>query len=139
MIHSAVAGLTTGLVILVAAVGQAADLSFATPDGLFRIEPSSSDRTPLIPTSSDRPVNTVAWSTDGQRLAVVQNYSEVYRFEPGSTQPELVFTSDCDRLPNIDLTWQRDSDTLVIKQHCPPSTPGFMGKVSLFLSNSTDT
>jgi Tol biopolymer transport system component len=139
VIHSAVAGLTTGLVMFMAAVGQAADLSFVTPDGLFRIEPSTSDRIPVMPTSSDRPLNTVAWSADGQRLAVVQNYSEVYRFEPGSTEPELVFTSDCDRPPTLDLTWQMGSETLVIKQHCPPPTAGFMGQVSLFLSDSTGT
>jgi Tol biopolymer transport system component len=120
-----------------AAAGQAADLSFATPDGLFRIEPESRDRTDLLP-GGDRSYDTLAWSTDGQRLAVVQNYGDVYRVDPGAEVPELVFSSTCQRPPTIDLVWQTDGDTLVISEHCPAPVAGAAGQQTLWLSSAPE-
>ncbi|MBE9159670.1 PD40 domain-containing protein [Nodosilinea sp. LEGE 06152] len=132
MIKPSVAVLTTGLMTFAVAAGHAADLSFATPEGLFRLEIGGGDRQPLL-TGGDRAFNNLAWSSDGQRLAVVQNYGEVYRLEPGSDGPELVFTSDCQRPPTLDLAWQSDGD-LVILQRCPAFTAGGPGQVRLFLN-----
>jgi Tol biopolymer transport system component len=129
-----VAVLTIGLVTLTLSAGHAADLSFATPDGLFRVEPDSGDRQTLI-SSSDRPFNALAWSGDGQQLAVVQNYSEVYRVNPDTGAAELVFSSDCQRPPNLEVVWQTDSQTLVIKEHCPAPTAGTPAQIDLYLSD----
>ncbi|MGG6237539.1 TolB family protein [Nodosilinea sp. AN01ver1] len=133
MIKPSVAVLTTGLMAFAVAAGQAADLSFATPEGLFRLETGGGDRQSLL-SGGDRAFNALAWSSDGQRLAVVQNYGEVYRLEPGSSEPEQVFTSDCQRPPTLDLAWQSDGD-LVILERCPASIAGGAGQVRLFLSN----
>lgn len=127
--------LTTGLMAFAVAAGHAADLSFATPDGLFRLETGGGDRQSLL-SGGDRAFNALAWSSDGQRLAVVQNYGEVYRLEPGGDEPERVFTSDCQRPPTLDLVWQSDGD-LVILQRCPASIAGGLGQVSLFLNTPT--
>jgi Tol biopolymer transport system component len=125
--------LTTGLLAAVSAAVSAADLSFVTPDGLFRVPPVGGDRRPVLP---DNPlaVNALAWSADGQRLAVVHNYGEVYRLDPENGTAAPVFASDCQRPPTIDLTWQTGSDTLVIKQVCPAAIAGTPGTVSLYLS-----
>ncbi len=123
------------MALSLAAAGQAADLSFATPDGLFRIEPESRDRTDLLP-GGDRSYDTLAWSTDGQRLAVVQNYGDVYRVDPGAEVPELVFSSTCQRPPTIDLVWQTDGDTLVISERCPAPVAGAAGLQTLWLSSA---
>ncbi|TVQ15354.1 MAG: hypothetical protein EA368_00385 [Leptolyngbya sp. DLM2.Bin27] len=129
--------ITTGLVALVwAAAGQAADLSFATPDGLFRIEPGSSDRTPLM-SGSDRRYNALAWSADGQRLAVVQDYGDVYQMGPGAAAPELLFSSQCQRPPTLDLAWQSSGETLVINERCPAPTPGAIAQQTLWLSSAS--
>ncbi|MBW4482263.1 MAG: PD40 domain-containing protein [Tildeniella torsiva UHER 1998/13D] len=136
MIQSSVALLTTGLVAFAITAAQAADLSFATPNGLFRLKPDSGDREALLP-EGDRPFNALAWSRSGQQLAIVQNYGEVYRIELGAASPELVFSSDCQRPPTIDLAWQPDGETLVIKQSCPSSTAGGTAELALFLSRST--
>ncbi len=117
-----------------AAVGQATDLSFATPDGLFRLEPESSDRIDLLP-GGDRSYDNLAWSADGQRLAVVQNYSDVYRVDPGAAAPERLFSSTCQRPPAIDLAWQTDGDTLVISERCPAPIAGAVGQQTLWLSS----
>ncbi|MFQ4137768.1 hypothetical protein PGN35_015735 [Nodosilinea sp. PGN35] len=132
MIQSSVAALTTGLLALVCTAVQAGDLSFATPNGLFRMAPDGGDREALLP-EDDHPFNALAWSRDGQRLAIVQNYGEVYRLEPDAA-PELVFASDCQRPPTIDLLWQPDGETLVIKQHCPAATAGAPAALGLYLS-----
>ncbi|PSN80414.1 hypothetical protein C8B47_06590 [filamentous cyanobacterium CCP4] len=132
MIKPSVAVLTTGLMAFTVAAGHAADLSFATPEGLFRLETGGGDRQSLMP-GGDRAFNALTWSNDGQRLAVVQNYGEVYRLEPGGDGSELVFTSDCQRPPTLDLAWQSDGD-LVILQRCPASIAGGPGQVRLFLS-----
>ncbi|WOD37798.1 DPP IV N-terminal domain-containing protein [Nodosilinea sp. E11] len=136
MIQPSVAVLTTGLMAFSLTAGHAADLTFATPDGLFRLAPSSSDRTSLLP-ASDRPVNALAWSGDGQRLGVVQNYGEVYRLDSASATPELVFSSDCQRPPTLELTWQRDDETLVIEHYCPAAIAGAPGELELLLSRAT--
>lgn len=136
MIQSSVALLTTGLVAFAFTAAQAADLSFATPNGLFRLEPDSGDREALLP-EGDRPFNALVWSRSGQRLAIVQNYGEVYRVGLGATSPELVFSSDCQRPPTIDLAWQPDGETLVIKQRCPAPTAGAPAELDLFLSRPT--
>ncbi|MGB3201003.1 MAG: hypothetical protein WBA99_08870 [Nodosilinea sp.] len=135
MIKPSVAVLAIGLMAFGLTAGQAADLSFATPEGLFRIETENSDRTSLLP-EGDRTVNALAWSSNGRQLAVIQNYGEVYRLEPGANEPEQVFTSDCQRLPTLNLAWQSDGD-LVILQHCPGPVAGEQGQVKLFLSTAT--
>lgn len=128
--------LTAGLIAFTLTAAQAADLSFATPDGLFRIAVEGSDRQPLV-SGSDRTVNTLAWSPNGQRLAVVQNYGEVYRIDPASSDaPELVFSSPCQRPPTVALTWQTDDETLVIQHQCPAATAGALAQVELLLSLS---
>lgn len=136
VIQSSVALLTTGLVAFALTAAQAADLSFATPNGLFRLEPDSGDREALLP-EGDRPFNALVWSRNGQRLAIVQNYGEVYRVERGAASPELVFSSDCQRPPTIDLAWQPDGETLVIKQRCPAPTAGASAELDLLLSRPT--
>lgn len=136
MHQSSVALLTTGLVAFAFTAAQAADLSFATPNGLFRLEPDSGDRKALLP-EGDRPFNALVWSRSGQQLAIVQNYGEVYRVELGAPSPELVFSSDCQRPPTIDLAWQPDGETLVIKQRCPAPTAGAPAQLDLFLSRPT--
>ncbi|WP_017299400.1 TolB family protein [Nodosilinea nodulosa] len=138
MIRSSVAVFTTGLMAFTLTAAQAADLSFATPDGVFRMEPAGGDRQTLLP-EGDRTLTDLAWSSDGQQLAVVQNYSEVYRIEPGAEAPQLVFTSSCPRSPSLELLWQRDRDTLVIKQRCPTPIPGELGQIDLFLSTASGT
>lgn len=128
-----VAAIATGLIAFVlGTAGQAAELSFATPDGLFRVEPDSSDRTLLL-SGGDRTYNALAWSADGQRLAVVQNYGDVYRVDLGTESPTLIFSSDCQRPPTIDLAWQ--ADRLVISERCPAPNAGAMGRQNLWLSS----
>ncbi len=127
-----VAVFTTGLMAFSLTTAQAADLSFVTPEGLFRLGTEGGDRQTLLP-EGDRLVNALAWSRDGERLAVVQNYGDVYRLEPGGDAPQLVFTSDCQRPPTLDLAWQSGGD-LVILQRCPSPIAGELGQVKLFLS-----
>jgi Tol biopolymer transport system component len=132
-----VALITTGLVAFsLAAAGHAADLSFATPDGLFRIDPGSRDRTSLI-SGGDRSYSALAWSTDGQRLAVVQDYSDVYQMVPGSETSELLFSSRCQRPPTIDLAWQSNGETLVINERCSSPTAGAVDQQTLWLSSAS--
>ncbi len=136
MIQPSLAVFTTAIVAFAITAAPAADLSFATPNGLFRLEPDSGDREALLP-EGDRPFNALAWSGSGERLAIVQNYGEVYRVEPGAGSPRLVFSSDCQQLPTIDLTWQPDGETLVIKQRCPAPTAGAPAELALFLHHPT--
>jgi WD40 repeat protein len=136
VIQPSVAVFTTAIVAFAITAAPAADLSFATPNGLFRLEPDSGDREALLP-EGDRPFNALAWSPSGERLAIVQNYGEVYRVEPGAASPKLVFSSDCQRPPTIDLAWQPDGETLVIKQRCPAPTAGAAAELALFLSRPT--
>jgi WD40 repeat protein len=131
-----VALLTTGLVALSLSASHGADLSFATPDGLFRLGPNNGDRQTLL-TGGDRPFNSLAWSSDGLRLAVVQSYGEVYRLSPGAPDPELVFSSDCPRPPNLAVAWQTTSPTLIIKEQCPATTPGLPVQTRLYRSSAT--
>lgn len=136
MIQPSVAVFTTAIVAFAITAAPAADLSFATPNGLFRLEPDSGDREALLP-EGDRPFNALAWSDNGERLAIVQNYGEVYRIEPGAASPKLVFSSDCQRPPTIDLAWQPDGETLVIQQRCPAPIAGAPAALDLFLSRPT--
>lgn len=131
-----VALLTTGLIALSLSASHGADLSFATPDGLFRLGPDDGDRQTVLP-SGDRPFNSLAWSRDGLQLAVVQNYREVYQVSPGSASPKLVFSSDCPRPPHLAVAWQTTSPTLIIKEHCSAPTPGFPDQIRLYRSSAT--
>ncbi|MGB5975551.1 MAG: DPP IV N-terminal domain-containing protein, partial [Nodosilinea sp.] len=131
MIYRSAVVLTTGLMTFGLAAAQAADLSFATPEGLFRLG-EAEERQPLV-VSTDRAVSAMDWSSDGRRLAVVQNYGEVYRLDSDADTPELVFTSTCQSSPTLDLVWQNDGD-LVILQRCPSSSAEAMDSVELFLS-----
>ncbi|HSM80110.1 MAG TPA: DPP IV N-terminal domain-containing protein [Nodosilinea sp.] len=138
MIRPTVAALTTtvltaGLLALGGSPGQAAELSFVTPEGLFLIESGGRDRTPLLPTAESS-VNGLAWSPSGQQLAVVQNYGQVYRVTSPTHTPELVFSSQCSRSPSLELTWQPTGDTLVIAERCPAAAAGDPPQWALFLS-----
>lgn len=136
MIQPSVALFTTAIVAFAITAAPAADLSFATPNGLFRLEPDSGDREALLP-EGDRPFNALVWSRNGEQLAIAQNYGEVYRIEAGESSPQLVFSSDCQRPPTVDLAWQLDGETLVIMQRCPAPTAGAPAELALFLSRPT--
>ena len=135
VVQPAVAALSAGLVAFTVTAGHAADLSFVTSEGLFRIEPSGDNRQILLP-AGDSPINALLWSQDGRRLAVVQNYSDVYRRDPGAATPKLVFSSDCPVSPDLDLAWQPNSTVLVIKQRCPSATSTTPAEFTLFLSTA---
>ncbi len=128
--------LTTGLIGLAPPTGHAADLAFATSEGLFRLEPNGGDRQALLP-SRDRPFNALVWSSDGQQLAVVQNYTEVYRVNPAAENVELIFSSNCQTSPSLTVAWQTDSPTLVIQERCPSPRAGTPAQLALYLSDAT--
>jgi Tol biopolymer transport system component len=96
---------------------SAVGISFATPDGLFKVQPLNSPRETLM-TSESGLLNSLVWSPDGQQLAVVQNYGAVYRLSPTDNRATQVFSSQCERPANLELTWQDDRETLLIQQRC---------------------
>lgn len=111
-------------------------ISFATPAGLFLIQPTGGERQPL----TSRPealFNSLVWSDDGQQLALVQNYTDVYRVDPKDNRSTQVFSSQCQRPPSLELIWQSDHKTLLIKQQCPASTADGQSQTALFLVDAT--
>jgi Tol biopolymer transport system component len=132
-IRLSVAALTTALVTFTLTTAQAADLSFVTAAGLFRIESDRGDRQALLH-GEDLAVNALAWSPDGQRLAVVHNYGDVYRVDLEAETIQRIFASDCSRSPSIDLAWQISGDTLVINYRCP-GAPGVLDQWRVYLSS----
>jgi Tol biopolymer transport system component len=111
-------------------------LSFATLDGLFTIQPSGSARQSITAIDSESIVNNLAWSNDGQYLAVVQDYNNVYLINPANpdTPPTRVFASNCETPPDIQLSWQRNDGTLLIQQRCDSPAPDFTSNLELFLA-----
>ncbi|MGF1570981.1 MAG: DPP IV N-terminal domain-containing protein [Nodosilinea sp.] len=109
-----------------------AQVSFATPDGLFVMPPQGGVRQPLDE-SAEGFLNPVVWSADGQHLALVENYTDVYRLHWDATRKTKVFSSPCQQSPTLDLTWQGDNATLLIKQQCPGATLDAPAQLDLFL------
>jgi Tol biopolymer transport system component len=128
--------LTTAIAVAAGAAGQANDLSFATPDGLFQMERAGGDRRTLVP-GGDRPTTGLVWSADGQQLALVQNHGEVYRLVSSTSTLRPLFTSDCARPPSLEVVWQ-PSGSLVVKDRCIV-IPGAPAQITLVLIDDSGT
>jgi len=108
-------------------------ISFATPEGVFLIRPDGADRQPLTQ-NSDTPYNALAWSADGQQLAVVEGQDQVtlVNLETGSSTP--IFSSQCTGSPAIAVRWQQPAQTLVIGQQCDQTASNASGQTDLWLT-----
>ncbi|NJL49320.1 MAG: hypothetical protein HC929_20080 [Leptolyngbyaceae cyanobacterium SM2_5_2] len=113
-----------------------AQISFATPDGLFAIQPVGGERQPLR-SEEDQLVNRLIWSPNGQELALVQDFGTVYRLDRQGTRSVQIFSSQCPRPPELGVAWQRDNATLLIKQRCNPDGPDGPSRFEVFLADST--
>jgi Tol biopolymer transport system component len=111
-------------------------VSFATRDGLFSILPTGASRRALM-TGDENLFFNLDWSADGNLVAVERNYGDVYITQVEQTTPTSVFESDCFRPPMLDLAWQQDGETLVIKQLCDPPVSGASGSLDVFLARPT--
>jgi WD40 repeat protein len=111
-------------------------LSFATQDGLFSILPDGDSRQELMG-GTTAPFFNIDWTADGNRVAVVRNFGEVYVMGTGQTTPTALFDSDCFRPPTLDLAWQTSGETLVIQQSCNASVSGESGSLDIFLTQPT--
>ena len=111
-------------------------VSFATQDGLFSILPTGESRQALM-TGGENLFFNLDWSADGNFVAVERNYGDVYMTQVDQTTPTAVFESDCFRPPMLDLAWQQDGETLLIKQLCDPPVSGAAGSLDVFLAQPT--
>lgn len=109
-------------------------ISFATQNGLFAILPTGEDRQTLI-AETDALFFAIGWAPAGDHVAVVRNFGEVFRIGLGQTTPTAIFDSECFRPPTLDLAWQQDGATLLIKQLCDSPVSGLPGSLELFLAN----
>jgi dipeptidyl aminopeptidase/acylaminoacyl peptidase len=112
-------------------------ISFATPDGLFWVHPEGGDRQVLIQ-DPDILVDGLAWSADGDQLAVSHNQSRVSFVDVVSGALTPVFVSQCPRPPAIHLQWQRPPQTLGIKQRCDQPAISPQGQIDLWLADPND-
>lgn len=138
----AVAAATVGVV---ATAGQAqttqAGMAFATPDGLFMVQPLDAPRRAVVDTifnNGEGLINGLAWSPDGDRLALVKNYSRVYRLHPNQGSLSPVFSSTCPRPIDLEVRWQGDRDRLVIQQRCESADADGQSGWQVFLANAED-
>jgi Tol biopolymer transport system component len=79
----------------------------------------------------------VNWSPQGDQVAVVRDFGEVYVMRTGQAQPTAVFESECFRPPSLDLAWQQRGDILVIRQMCDPPVSGTPGSLDIFLATQS--
>ncbi len=114
---------------------RGAGVLFATPDGLFLVQPLGSQRQTLD-SSSTGLFSQLLWSPDGQQLAVVQNSTEVYRLSPTTNRATRVFASQCERPANLELAWGSDRQTLLIQQRCNQADPAGQSQWQVFLANA---
>ncbi len=108
-------------------------ISFATPEGVFLIRPDGADRQALTQ-NSDTPYNALAWSADGQQLAVVEGQDQValVNLETGLSTP--IFSSQCAGSPAIAVQWQQPAQALVIGQRCDQTAFNHPGQTDLWLT-----
>lgn len=109
------------------------ELSFATQDGLFSILPTGEDRRELME-GPEAPFFAIDWAANGNRVAVVRNFGEVFVLQPDQNPARGIFDSECLRPPTLDLAWQATAETLVIKQLCDPPVSGVPGSLDMFLA-----
>lgn len=93
-----------------------ASLVFATPDGLFE-QRLDRVRQPLL-NANLALIEDLAWSPQGNALAVVQNDGQVIWLNPNSRQTQTVFTSQCPQRRDLNVAWQTQPPTLVIQEQC---------------------
>jgi len=108
-------------------------LSFATPEGLFSILPSGEARQALME-GTHSPFFAIAWTVDGEQVAVVKNFGQVDVIRLDQSSPAVIFESDCVRPPTLDLAWQTDDETLVIQELCDPPVSGAPGSQNIFVA-----
>ncbi|HIK43717.1 MAG TPA: PD40 domain-containing protein [Leptolyngbyaceae cyanobacterium M65_K2018_010] len=111
-------------------------ISFATPEGLFIVQPLNSTRQTLM-ADGDGLVNSMVWAADGQRLAVVKNFSEVVWVDPTTPRTHGVFVSSCPRPANLEVAWPSDRSDLLIQQRCHAPDPNGQSQWDLFLVDAT--
>lgn len=114
-------------------------LSFAAANTVFSIRLDGADRQSLISQpidDSSAPFDELVWAQDGQQLAAVYNYGDVYVWRKGSDTLTPVFKSQCANQPSLDLSWATEKSTLLIKEFCNTPTASSTDSFRLYLSDA---
>lgn len=77
------------------------------------------------------------WSKEGQKLAFVNNYSEVYVVNSDGTELTQVFSSECFKVPEFQFAWLPNHQQLAIAEECMGATSDVPGSISLYLSDTS--
>ncbi|HEY9763153.1 MAG TPA: hypothetical protein V6D07_11555 [Trichocoleus sp.] len=118
---------------------EAGLLSFAAVNTVFSIRLDGAERQLLISPpaeNSEAPLDELAWAQDGQQLAAVYNYGEVYVWRREANTITPVFKSQCTYQPSLDLAWTAEKSTLLIKEFCNAPTSSSTDSRRLYISDA---
>ncbi|HEY9879938.1 MAG TPA: hypothetical protein V6D29_15900 [Leptolyngbyaceae cyanobacterium] len=113
-------------------------ISFATVNTVFSIRLDGAERQLLVSPPVDNaeaPLDELVWAADGQQLAAIYNYGEVYVWRRDTSTATPVFKSQCPDQPSLDLTWATEG-RLLIKEFCNAPTSNSTDSLRLYLSDA---
>ncbi|MEG3897732.1 MULTISPECIES: DUF5050 domain-containing protein [unclassified Microcoleus] len=102
---------------------------------LFAVNATSSARRELTPNIDV--IAPLVWSPNGQRLAFVGGYSDIYTVNADGSRLTKQFAEAGCKAANFEIAWFSNSQKLVFARSCDGSTSDSPGTQSLYTSNTS--
>ncbi|WP_333484490.1 DPP IV N-terminal domain-containing protein [Microcoleus sp. K1-B6] len=102
---------------------------------LFGVNADGSSRRELAPNIDVSP--TLVWSPNGQRLAFVSGYTDIYTVNADGSQLTKQFAEGGCKAPNFEIAWFSNSQKLIFARSCDGFTSDAPGSQSLYISDTS--
>ncbi|MEG4490747.1 DPP IV N-terminal domain-containing protein [Microcoleus sp. D3_18_C4] len=106
-----------------------------TISNLFAVNATSSARRELTPNIDVSPP--LVWSPNGQRLAFVSGYTDIYTVNADGSQLTKQFAGDACKAANFAIAWFSNSQKFIFARSCDGFTSDTPGSQSLYTSNTS--
>ncbi|HSF75672.1 MAG TPA: DPP IV N-terminal domain-containing protein [Microcoleus sp.] len=104
-------------------------------NNLFAINATSWARRQLAPHIDVSP--TLVWSPNGQRLAFVSGYTDIYTVNADGSQLTKQFAGDACKSANFEIAWFSNSHKFIFARSCDGFTSDTPGSQSLYTSDTS--
>ncbi len=104
-------------------------------NNLFAVNATSAARRKLAPNIDVSP--TLVWSSNGQWLAFVSGYTDIYTVNADGSRLTKQFAGDASKAANIEIAWFSNSQKLLFARSCDGFTSDTPGSQSLYTRDTS--